>query len=159
MKTQQEIKDKFTYLHGHLYFNTTGKKAGHVNTSGYVEIKWGYQKFKAHRLIWAYFHGEVPKLLDHVNRNRADNRIENLRPATPVQNSANTTTIPSRNRSGVRGVYWLKDCRRWQAKLIYEKKEHIIGYYLTIEEAESAYLEYAKTLHGEFFPKVSPRVK
>lgn len=98
-----------------------------------------------HRLIWLYHHGELPDLLDHVDRDVANNRIENLRIATPIESSCNRIEY---NSSGFRGVDNLNG--RWRAKIRYNNKHYHIGYFDTPEEASAAYKKKALELHGEF---------
>ena len=82
-----------------------GKQAGSMNDRGYIRVKLLNKDYKAHRLAWYYVHSEwPPQQIDHINRNRSDNRICNLRLATPSLNSFNKT--PHRlSSSGVRGVF------------------------------------------------------
>src|SRR6478752_4511704 len=68
----------------------SGKVAGYVNShTGYVKIRFKYLAYLAHRLIFVYHYGYEPKYIDHINGIRTDNRIENLREATPTQNCMN----------------------------------------------------------------------
>ena len=69
-----------------------GKIAGCLNDAGYRKIRYKRQVYPAHRVVWFMHHGELPEIVDHINRDRADNRLENLRPATAALSSANRRT-------------------------------------------------------------------
>lgn len=88
-------------------------------------------------------HGEWPPSdLDHENRRRDDNWIDNLRPATNSQNGM--------NKSGVRGVSFYPPTGKWRARISVDKREVYLGYFLTEAEAMAARREAAERLHGEF---------
>jgi hypothetical protein len=67
------------------------KVAGCANKDGYIVIWLGKKLVRAHRLAWIYVYGEIPKdkFVDHINRDRSDNRIQNLRLVTPLENTKN----------------------------------------------------------------------
>lgn len=96
-----------------------------------------------HRLIMG---GDVA-MVDHINRNRLDNRRENLRPANPHLNAANVG-VSKRNTSGYKGVS--KSGKRWRARIMVEGKEIHLGMYDTPEEAAEAYNEAALEYLGEY---------
>jgi len=107
---------------------------------GYVRIQAGGKLHRAHRLAWLYVHGEWPSSeLDHINRNRADNRIENLRLADRSLNMQNIGKKAS-NSSGYVGVSMSKWAKRWQAQIKTNGKNVHLGYYDTPELAHQAYL-------------------
>jgi hypothetical protein len=89
---------------------------------------------------------------DHVNRNRADNRRENLRPATAQENSRNKS-IQSNNTSGVAGVSWKKDKQKWKAYLSVDGKQKHFGYFYDKDEAIYARLQAEAQYFGEFAPQ------
>lgn len=127
-----------------------GGPAGSLNNVGYIQIWIDGQSYKAHRLGWFYVHGEWPSgQIDHINGNRADNRIVNLREATHSQNCANSGKT-KKNRSGVRGVSWRGDRRRWRARINYQGKKFHLGYFHSIDEAAEHYRQAARQLFGEF---------
>lgn len=102
-----------------------------------------------HREAWQRRNGECPPMLDHRDRDSLNNQLSNLRPADAVQNQGNRG--PSRvSKSGVKGVCWHKDKRKWRAS-IGEPTRHL-GYFATIEEAARAYEAAAKIRYGEFMP-------
>ena len=91
------------------------------------------------------------KFIDHINRNKLDNRKRNLRMATPSQNQRNKNLYKN-NKSGYRGVYYKAQNTNnpWKANIGYKNKTIHLGYFSTKEEAVKAYNKKAKELHGEF---------
>lgn len=106
------------------------------NSRGYHTGRLGGIQMSSHRVIWAMFYGEWPRLwLDHINGDRLDNRIENLREVTPAESSRNLAT-PRTNTSGVVGVgYRRLRSRPWRAYIKVGGKMRDLGQFLTIEEA------------------------
>jgi len=125
-----------------------GDLAGCIEPAGYRVIGIAGIGFKAHRLAWLYVYGEFPNELDHKNRNRADNRISNLREATRPQNGGNAK---GRREGRLKGAYWHKRGKRWASSLCVDGKHIWLGQYATEEEAHAAYCEAAKKKFGEFF--------
>jgi hypothetical protein len=87
-----------------------------------------------HRVLMAMKLGYWPEYVDHINGNRADNRIQNLRPATRVQNGRNAAR-PIHNTSGCIGVSWNKRDQRWTAYITLNRKRKALGNFKTFEEA------------------------
>ncbi len=126
------------------------KTAGGVNGDGYIQIKIDGKKFKAHRLVWLHVYGEWPaEQLDHINGQRTDNRLCNLRAASHVQNTYNRGP-QSDNTSGYKGVSWKKKSRKWQAVITVNRCQKHLGYFESVEDAHAVYAEAARELHGEF---------
>lgn len=97
----------------HCSKNIKGTKAGSLNSKGYRRIRVEGKDYKAHRLAWFYVYGSLPSgMLDHKNRVRDDNRIDNLRLATPTLNAFNKEQVRV-SRTGVRGVF--KHGKRYMA--------------------------------------------
>ena len=91
-----------------------GDVAGGINGSGYICIRINSVKYRAHRLAWLYVHGKFPdNQIDHINRIKTDNRIENLRDVTQSVNAKNRD-LPSNNTSGHIGVKWNKKQQAWK---------------------------------------------
>ena len=128
-----------------------GDPAGFIAPSGYLEIRYNYQNYRAHRVAWYLHNGEDPKALqiDHINGDRSDNRISNLRLATPTQNARNM-----RKRKGTtsiyKGVHWYERKGKWRAQIRANGKENHLGYFATELDAHLAYCAAAARLHGEF---------
>ena len=115
-----------------------GDVAGYSNGNDYLQISVQSRLYQAHRLAWLHTRGVWPKdQIDHINRNRSDNRISNLREATNKQNQQNTGK-QSNNTSGHPGVSWYKRISKWQAQIDHNQKHIHLGYFTDIEEALSA---------------------
>lgn len=125
-----------------------GLVAGSPNPFGYQKIGLKGKVYSAHRMVWILFHGEIPEgmCIDHINGNKSDNRISNLRLVTQKQNMENTRK-PVTNISGYKGVSWWKSTSKWKAQISHGGKKYHIGLYETKEEARDAYERKAK----EFF--------
>lgn len=115
-----------------------GDEAGCIGSNGYRVFRLDGKLYSTHRAIWAMLNGRWPSELDHINRDRADNRPENLREVTSAQNKANTG-LSCRNTSGRKGVSWNKDVRKWQATANLAGKSTYLGVYSDIEAAAEAY--------------------
>lgn len=119
-----------------------GSLAGYKHHTGYVQIEINGKAYLAHRLAWAIHYGELPiSDIDHINRVKDDNRIENLRLATHSENM-NNKTVAKNNTSGYTGVTWYPSRNCWVAK----HSRKTIGYYHTIEEAAAARKHYMDLL-------------
>lgn len=121
---------------------------GTDNGFGYLRITvLGVSRY-AHRLAWLYVYGEMPAYeIDHINGNRSDNRICNLRSVTPSQNKQNFCRAQSNSKSGHLGVSWHKKARKWQAHISVDKKHIYLGLYDDIASAYSSALEAKATYH------------
>lgn len=123
---------------------------GCIQGDGYRQIGIDSARFLAHRLAWFYVTGSWPLgWLDHVNGLRDDNRIKNLREATPAQNAINSH-VRSDSLSGQRGVSYRPRFKKWTARITVNKTRIQIGYFCTMEEAVSAYRAEAAKHFGEF---------
>ena len=91
----------------------------------------------AHRVIWKIVHGVDPIEVDHINGNRGDNRLANLRAVTRTENARNVPR-PRNNTSGRIGVTWNADCRKWRAKIGHGATAEYLGLFTTLEEASAA---------------------
>lgn len=126
-----------------------GTIAGRVS-HGYRHIALDGKRYAAHRLAWFYVHGVWPKDdMDHINGEKDDNRLANLREATTSQNMANAR-LSSHNTSGFKGVSWKCGTNKWNAKISHNGVTYHIGYFTTREAAHEAYVIKARELFGEF---------
>lgn len=130
----------------------SGSVAGSIDkANGSVYVTIDAVRFLAHRLAYTYVHGVCPVELqiDHVNGNRLDNRIENLRLATAAENMQNVGKHRD-NSSGHRGVHWCKQSKKFIAQVQANGKRKRLGSFNTAEEAAAVYAQAAKQLHGAF---------
>jgi hypothetical protein len=140
------VDNAYSYLLGGTFggFNTwcldyKGYLVGHVD--GKVQ--------KLHRLIANNAGLDISNQIDHINGNRLDNRLINLRYATNSQNQCNRVKS-NRNKSGFKGVSWSSSHKKWCAQIMINRKLTNLGYYLTPEQAHEVYKVAAIQLHGVF---------
>lgn len=121
-----------------------------INDSGYLIGGIGNKKLRAHRVIWAIVYGAWPAHeIDHINMNKTDNQIENLREATHSQNQCNKLAR-SDNTSGFKGVSWHKQSKKWRVRIGRGNASRSLGYFDNILDAASAYDLAKSNWHGEF---------
>lgn len=151
MITQERLKQLFECNPemGLLTWRKNARSAGCVRHDGYVVVGSDKRLYLRHRLIWLYVNGSLPSGIDHVNGVKGDDRIDNLRAATQAQNVTNSRR-PSTNKSGVKGVHWHPQSKRWRVQIGYDKRKEHIGLYETIDEAAQAYAEAARRKYGQF---------
>jgi hypothetical protein len=157
MFTQEKLKE---YLHYcpktgmFTWVKPTGKRvkcgdvAGRIAINGYWQTKINYVSYLNHRLAWFYTFGVWPKeQLDHINCDRADNRLCNLREATRSQNIRNSG-LRKDSVSGIKGVRYTGT--KWMARIRYNGKLRCLGQFDTAEEAAARYKAFAEAIHKEF---------
>jgi hypothetical protein len=113
-----------------------GKRVnGSYDKDGYLRVWFGNSIVHIHRLAWFYVHGSCPPMLDHINGNRTDNRIENLRPADAYINNGNR----QKHRDGIPpNVNYHKRDKAWYVSIWLEKRYKYVGKFETLEEAIAA---------------------
>lgn len=157
--TQKDLRMHFDYLEsGHLIRKTNlanGCKAGEVvvgrkDSGGYLIVSFKNKNRKYHRMIFLWHHGYLPRCIDHINRIKDDNRIENLRAATTSQNMMNVEKTITKTTSRFKGVSWVKKHRNYISHIRHQGKLIHLGYYKTEEEAARAYDVKAKELYNTF---------
>lgn len=128
-----------------------GDVAGSLNPDGYRSVIVDGRRYKTHRIAWLYTFGEWPAgLIDHINRDKGDNRISNLRVATETQNHANSG-LSRNNTTGAKGVHWHIRDKVWIARIRHLRAEHNLGRFSNFDEAVAARRAAAIKLHGEFY--------
>jgi HNH endonuclease/AP2 domain len=150
MMNQTLVKELFDYCDGNLIKRSTGKRVGTITSKSvnrqYVVV-WAMSKlWTAHRLIFLWHHGFFPKIIDHIDQNSLNNRIENLRAVTKSENSQNSNKRKT-NTSGYKGVYWRKDIEKWSSQITINCKCKNLGFFKTKEDAYEAYQIAASKLH------------
>jgi len=127
-----------------------GKSAGSLEKDGYRRIRISGVQYSAHHVAWCHWHGQWPlSEMDHINGDRSDNAIANLRLATRSENEANIR-LPRTNTSGFKGVHFHQQNKKFQATIGTGNRKKHIGYFDTAEEAHAAYCAAAEKFFGEF---------
>lgn len=136
-----------------------GKAAGLLSeTKGYVYVSVNGRRYSAHRVIWEMRYGPIPPKMqiDHINRVRSDNRIENLRQCSGYQNRQNEG-VRSSNACGIKGVVYYKRYRKWLTRIVANGTLHLLGRYETKGEAAVVYAKASLRYHGKFSPYYKPK--
>lgn len=117
----------------------------------YLVHSYGRRSIYLHQAVWLYHNGELPLMLDHINGDTKDNRIENLRKCTNAQNQYNSRR-KSNNVSGHKGVVFHAKCKGkpWQARITVAGRKVSLGYHETKELAAAAYAAGAVQIAGAF---------
>lgn len=162
--SQDLLHELFEYRDGMLFWKTTTstkvdrieQQAGFLTLKGYRALSIGKNATKSvkkqylvHRLIYMMFYGEMPEILDHIDGNKLNNKIENLRPANALQNSYNKKNYRN-NKTGIKGVNFNKQCGKFFARCQVNKKQNWLGFFPNLELAEQAVKAFRAKHHGEF---------
>jgi hypothetical protein len=160
--TQELLQELFYYKNGFLFNKVKRSSNAMPNTkagtlpknSDYRRVSISNKIYLEHRIIWIYFNGPIPTelFIDHINQNKVDNNIENLRLCTRSENQYNRGKYKN-NKSGYKGVSFNKALNKYSAQMrIKDVKKHI-GYFETAELAKDAYDNMAKNIQKEFISK------
>lgn len=123
--------------------------AGYSKSNGYMQVRIDGKYYLLHRLAWMYVHGELPNGdIDHVNRIRNDNRLENLRVVNKCVNQQNRS-LQTNNTSGVTGVVYSKKYDCWRARIKANNKYYHLGSFKSFDEAVAARMKAKAELHKE----------
>lgn len=156
MISQECVKQLFVYDPETGWFTNrhsrgralAGARAGSPTGHGYRRILVDYVKCYEHQLAWLYTHGQWPDEIDHIDGDRSNNAISNLRLATRTQNNVNSKR-PS-GRSGLKGAYLDLRTRKWYSQIQIGGQVRYLGSFNTPEEAHMAFMEFAELVHGEY---------
>lgn len=149
--TAENVRELFTYDEGSgvlFWRNRYNKKPiGRLDNRGYLRFGKN-KKHNVHRVIWLYVHGEFPNIIDHIDGDKTNNRIDNLR---SVDHTINNRNLPKRqcNTSGVNGVHWNKGRNKWVAQIKYNNKTKTVCYTDDFDQAVAARMAAEKEL-GHF---------
>jgi hypothetical protein len=158
MITQDQVKELFNYdkRTGDLTWKAPlncsikiGAAAGYVDANGYLISQIAGKKYKNHRIIFLYCHGYLPPILDHIDADKLNNRIDNLRVCTLSENSHNAN-IRKDNKSGIKGVSFSRSSKKWLAQIQVNGKKIYIGLFDSIKCAEKAVRERRSLIHKGF---------
>lgn len=154
--TQDSVKRLFQYRKGLLFWKEPrvngkvkrGDQAGGVD-GRYHRVMVNYKRYQLHSLVFLYHHGFLPKQIDHINGDKLDNRVENLRECNTSQNAMNKGMTAS-NTSGVKGVHWNTKQQKWKAGMRVLGKYKHFGCFDTIFDAACVAIPARDLHHKEF---------
>lgn len=141
----ERVRRRYRYDPSGKVLRLDGRDPSHPHPRGYRMMRIGRRKYLVHRVAWLLCYGEWPPSnmqIDHINGDRSDNRIENLRLCTQSQNNVNRVIS---KRDLPRGVY-----RKGNRYIAQVRNTHL-GTFTTIEDAEAAFISSATRLYGSFF--------
>lgn len=155
MVTKELLNELFEYKNGILYskvdrYKTAIKKGnvvGSISNQGYLRTCINYKSYKLHRLIFMMFYGYMPVEIDHVNGNKTDNRIENLREVSHSQNEWNKSKTV-RNTTGIKNITF--ENGKWRVRVGANNKTINVGVFDNLELAELVAQEARSKYHGNF---------
>lgn len=154
--TQDEIRKLFAYEPAiGMLRRIGGRKPYPWRGAGrgrrYLRTTVNGKSYYLHRLVWLYHFGTAPEMIDHIDGDPGNNRIENLRECTNASNQYNTARR-SHNTTGAKGVVFHAKCRSkpWQARITVSGQKVSLGYYESKELAARAYAAGAAKIAGDF---------
>jgi hypothetical protein len=123
-----------------------GEPVGFLMKNGYLGVCIGRNDYYQHRLAWLHSYGQWPRgVIDHINGDRTDNRLENLRDVTSAMNTQNAKRARADSRIGLIGV--VASGKRWSAHIRASGKRHYLGVFDAPEDAHAAYIAAKRRLH------------
>lgn len=139
-----------------IYYDLVKDMMWTIGADGYaISISDG-KTIRMHRVLMSQIYDLTEKIVDHIDGNKVNNRIENMRVCTAQQNSFNHNLHKS-NKSGINGVYWDKRINKWVARAKLNYKNIWIGYYDNLEDAAKARREWEIENFKEYSPFMSGR--
>jgi hypothetical protein len=157
MKNIDKLKECFAYKDGNLIWigKTTPKRkhgqiVGTKGSHGYLCSHFDGKLLLVHRIVYALHHGFIPSsmTIDHIDGNKLNNKIANLRLATYSENLSNK--ISHNNKSGAKGVLWNESNKNWRVRINFMKVKHEIGSFANFDDAVLACREARLRIHKQF---------
>jgi hypothetical protein len=136
----EEITNRFEYKNGKLFYKTNtfkenaGKEAGCINKVGYKVVTVKGKTMLVHRIVWLMHYGNLPTYIDHIDGDKLNNCLSNLREASKSENSRNSK-IKTTNKSGYKNVSWCKVNKKWAVQLTINYKNNHFGKYKNLKIA------------------------
>jgi hypothetical protein len=157
MPSREELNALFEYKDGKLYRRPgacagrvkAGAPAGCPDGKGYLAVSIKTKKYLVHRIVWVMHGRPAAPFIDHINGDKLDNRIENLRAADYWINNRNAK-LSKRNTSGIKGVSWSKRENAWVGSVWCRQIIYRTAKFTNKEDCATAVRELRIELHGEF---------
>jgi hypothetical protein len=157
MDLTKRFNEAFEYRNGELYWKIMtnpskkliGKKAGCKSSGAYGVVNLDGQAYSIHKVIFCMHNGFMPEIVDHINGDKSDHRIENLRAATHQSNNWNRVT-QSNNKLGLKNISWHKQNQKYWVQLAKNGKKIVSVFVEDLELAELVAIEARNKYHGEF---------
>ena len=163
MLEQLEALRLFEYRDGRLYCKAKtnpksnkvkiGDEIGSLSASEYLRTKINYEEHYIHKIIFLMHHGYTPQIVDHIDGDRTNNKIQNLRAVNLSQNQHNRTKSAN-NTSGFKNVSWCKRTKKWQVTLAMSNKAMAFGRFNDIELADLVAQEARDKYHQQFARRI-----
>lgn len=157
LELYEEFHKRFYIEEGRLFYRdsvkgnhraVTGTEVGYDRGDGYKSVVVNYKAYLVHRVMFLMYNKYLPDLVDHVDRDTANNLKENLREANKSINSWNTGKQVN-NKSGYRGVSWSKVAGKWHSYINHKGKRIHIGFFDCVVEASEAYWKKREQILGK----------
>lgn len=154
--TQEEAHRLFEYRGGVLYWKERPKcsrkakgdmTAGTQTTGGYLQVTVAQKKYYVHQIVFLMQHGFIPEIVDHIDGDTSNNKIENLRASNKSLNACNSKHRVD-NTSGHKGVTWGKVCKKWMARVQVNGRGIHLGVFEDFELACFVADEARRLFHG-----------
>jgi hypothetical protein len=153
----KRFNEAFEYRNGELYWKIMtnpskkliGKKAGCKSSGAYGVVNLDGQAYSIHKVIFCMHNGFIPEIVDHINGDKSDHRIENLRAATHQSNNWNRVT-QSNNKLGKKNISWHKQNQKYWVQLAKNGTKIVSVFVEDLELAELVATEARNKYHGEF---------
>tara|TARA_R110000796_G_scaffold19379_3_gene58274 strand:+ start:112 stop:582 length:471 start_codon:yes stop_codon:yes gene_type:complete len=145
----EEIYSSIYYKDGLLFWKSNNKIAGTKTKAGYIKLQINKISYSAHRLVWVLFNKDIPldKQIDHIDRDKSNNKIENLRLVDHVANALNKKC--KKSNTGIRGVS--KDRNYYKVSFTIKNKSTHVGNFKNFEDAKKVAEEYYQNIIEESF--------
>ena len=155
MLTQSIVLENFDHKDGQLFWKKSRgnvkkfTKAGTLGSHGYYQIRFLGKTYLTHRLVYLFVHGQMPSQIDHIDGDKTNNRIENLRSCNQSENRMNAI-CSSLNKIGIKNVCWSKSNKRWRVQVKKQGKNVYDAHFEDLELAELVAIEARNKYHGLF---------